>query len=115
MVDRSHCSRVGLDCVGGSQTTGRGISTALAVSQGVSFAKAHEPIQMYIVGFESIFSNPAVVLGVATFFVIVSQIKINVTNAYAGSLAWSNFFRASPTLTPDEWFGSSLTWRSHFC
>ena len=25
-------------------------------------------------------------------FVLVSQLKINVTNAYAGSLAWSNFF-----------------------
>ncbi len=25
-------------------------------------------------------------------FVIVSQLKINVTNAYAGSIAWSNFF-----------------------
>ncbi len=25
-------------------------------------------------------------------FVIVCQIKINVTNAYAGSIAWSNFF-----------------------
>ena len=25
-------------------------------------------------------------------FVLISQIKINVTNAYAGSLAWSNFF-----------------------
>jgi purine-cytosine permease-like protein len=24
--------------------------------------------------------------------VVLSQIKINVTNAYAGSLAWSNFF-----------------------
>jgi len=29
---------------------------------------------------------------VAVLFVVVSQIKINVTNAYAGSLAWSNFF-----------------------
>ena len=29
---------------------------------------------------------------VTVLFVIVSQIKINVTNAYAGSLAWSNFF-----------------------
>ena len=27
-----------------------------------------------------------------TVFVVVSQLKINVTNAYAGSLAWSNFF-----------------------
>ena len=32
------------------------------------------------------------VLPVAVLFVIVSQVKINVTNAYAGSLAWSNFF-----------------------
>jgi purine-cytosine permease-like protein len=23
---------------------------------------------------------------------VISQLKINVTNAYAGSLAWSNFF-----------------------
>jgi signal transduction histidine kinase/FixJ family two-component response regulator len=29
---------------------------------------------------------------VAATFVIISQIKINVTNAYAGSIAWSNFF-----------------------
>ncbi|MBD2310431.1 histidine kinase [Desertifilum sp. FACHB-1129] len=78
--------------LGAAKQLGGAFLAALAVSQGVSFAKAHEPIQMYIVGFESIFSNPAVVLGVATFFVIVSQIKINVTNAYAGSLAWSNFF-----------------------
>jgi signal transduction histidine kinase len=28
----------------------------------------------------------------ATVFVVISQIKINVTNAYAGSLAWSNCF-----------------------
>ena len=25
-------------------------------------------------------------------FVVISQLKINVTNAYAGSIAWSNFF-----------------------
>ncbi|CAM5568533.1 allantoin permease [Streptomyces avidinii] len=31
-------------------------------------------------------------LPVAALFVIVSQIKINVTNAYSGSLSWSNFF-----------------------
>ena len=28
----------------------------------------------------------------AGLFVVVSQLKINVTNAYAGSIAWSNFF-----------------------
>jgi signal transduction histidine kinase len=31
-------------------------------------------------------------LALATVFVTVSQIKINVTNAYSGSLAWSNCF-----------------------
>ncbi|MFP3534523.1 hypothetical protein SB763_34800, partial [Burkholderia sp. SIMBA_042] len=31
-------------------------------------------------------------LALVTAFVVVSQVKINVTNAYAGSLAWSNFF-----------------------
>ncbi|MGW6832041.1 purine-cytosine permease family protein [Streptomyces sp. NPDC054949] len=31
-------------------------------------------------------------LPAAALFVIVSQIKINVTNAYSGSLSWSNFF-----------------------
>ncbi|MFF3427146.1 purine-cytosine permease family protein [Streptomyces sp. NPDC002602] len=31
-------------------------------------------------------------LPAAALFVIVSQVKINVTNAYSGSLSWSNFF-----------------------
>lgn len=30
--------------------------------------------------------------GAAGIFVVLSQLKINVTNAYAGSIAWSNFF-----------------------
>jgi purine-cytosine permease-like protein len=31
-------------------------------------------------------------LGLAVFFVVLSQVKINVVNAYSGSLSWSNFF-----------------------
>jgi purine-cytosine permease-like protein len=69
-----------------------GFFTAVAVKNGVEMAKANEPIQMYVEGFKTIFSNPAVYLAVATFFVILSQVKINVTNAYSGSLSWSNFF-----------------------
>ncbi|MGY0018421.1 purine-cytosine permease family protein [Streptomyces sp. cg35] len=34
----------------------------------------------------------SVALPIAALFVVVSQIKINVTNAYSGSLSWSNFF-----------------------
>ncbi len=66
--------------------------TAIAVKAGVDIAKANEPIHMYIEGFKAIFSSPAIYLALATFFVILSQIKINVTNAYSGSLSWSNFF-----------------------
>ncbi len=59
---------------------------------GFSIHEAKTPIQMYYRGYQYIFENPELALGAATFFVIISQIKINVTNAYAGSLAWSNFF-----------------------
>lgn len=66
--------------------------TAIAVKAGVDIAKANEPIHMYIEGFKAIFSNPAVYMALATLFIILSQVKINVTNAYSGSLSWSNFF-----------------------
>ncbi|MGO8134228.1 hypothetical protein ACC730_37305, partial [Rhizobium ruizarguesonis] len=33
-------------------------------------------------------------------FVVVSQLKINVMHAYAGSLAWSNFFSRLPHSHP---------------
>jgi signal transduction histidine kinase/purine-cytosine permease-like protein len=78
--------------LGVAKQLGGSFLASLAISHGVSFAKATEPTQMYLVGFQYVFSNPAVVLAITTLFVIVSQIKINVTNAYAGSLAWSNFF-----------------------
>ncbi len=65
---------------------------SLAISHGTAIARAREPVQMYLAGFNDMFPQPAVALTVCILFVVVSQIKINVTNAYAGSLAWSNFF-----------------------
>ena len=64
----------------------------LAIRHGIAPAHAHEPTQMYLVAYGELFDNPRVALAVTTLFVVISQIKINVTNAYAGSLAWSNFF-----------------------
>jgi purine-cytosine permease-like protein len=52
---------------------------------------AVEPIQQFTHAFALLLPTWAV-LPVAVFFVVLSQIKINSTNAYAGSLAWSNFF-----------------------
>lgn len=54
--------------------------------------KALDPTQMYLAAFGLLFADPAWAVAITVVFVVISQIKINVTNAYAGSLAWSNFF-----------------------
>ena len=64
----------------------------LALNQGVSAAEAADPTQMYLVAFNYITHSPEISLAMAGIFVILCQLKINVTNAYAGSIAWSNFF-----------------------
>lgn len=64
----------------------------LAIRHGIDPVHAHEPTQMYLVAYNELFDKPVLALTATTLFVILSQIKINVTNAYAGSLAWSNFF-----------------------
>ncbi len=48
--------------------------------------------QMYRVAFGYVLASPTAALALTAAFVALSQIKINVTNAYAGSIAWSNFF-----------------------
>src|ERR1700704_4126888 len=63
-----------------------------ALSHGVSSEHAAEPAHMYLEAFRYVLSQPDLVLALTGTFVILSQIKINVTNAYAGSIAWSNFF-----------------------
>ena len=54
--------------------------------------RAVDPNQMYLVAWEYVFPNLGWAIAATALFVLVSQLKINVTNAYAGSLAWSNFF-----------------------
>ena len=64
----------------------------LAVQHGLSVLDAADPTQMYRVAFGYISDSPMAVLALTGIFVILCQVKINVTNAYAGSIAWSNFF-----------------------
>ncbi len=64
----------------------------LALQHQVPIERAAEPTQMYLVAFNYVFASPEWALAAMVLFVIISQIKINMTNAYAGSLAWSNFF-----------------------
>ena len=63
----------------------------LALSNMVPAERAVDPNQMYLAAYEYILPYGWAVAATA-LFVVVSQLKINVTNAYAGSLAWSNFF-----------------------
>ena len=64
----------------------------LALRHGLPPELASDPAHMYTVAFNYITSNPDMALWLAGIFVIISQLKINVTNAYAGSIAWGNFF-----------------------
>ena len=64
----------------------------LALQHELPAARAMEPTQMYLAGFSYVFTDPFWVVAATVLFVVVSQLKINLTNAYAGSLAWSNFF-----------------------
>lgn len=64
----------------------------LAISHSVPTDRAVDPNQMYLAAYEYVFSRPGWAVAATMVFVVVSQLKINVTNAYAGSLAWSNFF-----------------------
>ncbi|EHL22541.1 integral membrane sensor hybrid histidine kinase [Acidovorax sp. NO-1] len=64
----------------------------LAISHMVPVDRAVDPNQMYLVAYEYVFPHYGWAVAATALFVVVSQMKINVTNAYAGSLAWSNFF-----------------------
>ncbi len=56
-----------------------------------SVDEASDPTRMYLHAFET-GVGPEWALLFTGVFVLLSQLKINVTNAYAGSIAWSNFF-----------------------
>ena len=64
----------------------------LAVNHGVDMHQAIEPTQMYLVAFNYLTETPSTILALTALFVVLSQLKINATNVYAGSIAWSNFF-----------------------
>ncbi len=64
----------------------------LAITHMVPTDRAVDPNQMYLAAYEYVFPNYGWAVAATAIFVVVSQLKINVTNAYAGSLAWSNFF-----------------------
>ncbi|HEX4377797.1 MAG TPA: ATP-binding protein [Steroidobacteraceae bacterium] len=77
---------------GGFKILAGSFLAVLALRHGVNAAAAVQPTQMYLVAMRDAFGSPTAALVLTGVFVIVCQLKINVTNAYAGSIAWSNFF-----------------------
>lgn len=78
--------------IGALKMFGGAVLAFLALQHQLPYTRATEPTHMYQVAYGYVFANPEWALAATVLFVVISQTKINVTNAYAGSLAWSNFF-----------------------
>ena len=78
--------------IGGLKVMAGSFLAYYAFRHGVDFGNASEPTQMYLVVFGQMLQSPELALAATGIFVVICQLKINVTNTYAGSIAWSNFF-----------------------
>ncbi|MGR3867500.1 purine-cytosine permease family protein [Streptomyces graminifolii] len=68
-----------------------GVFLAVYILAKVGPDVAPEPIQQFKGAFDAMMPS-WLVIPLAVALVVISQIKINVTNAYSGSLAWTNSF-----------------------
>jgi signal transduction histidine kinase/CheY-like chemotaxis protein len=78
--------------IGGVKILIGSILTYLALRAGLSPEEAAAPAPLYNMAFLGLVGSPTGALVLTGIFVAVCQVKINVTNAYAGSIAASNFF-----------------------
>jgi signal transduction histidine kinase/purine-cytosine permease-like protein/FixJ family two-component response regulator len=78
--------------VGAAKMLAGSLLAVVALRHGLTPQYAAEPVEMYRVGFSYLFGQDRLIVAATVLFVTLSQVKINVTNAYAGSIAWSNFF-----------------------
>jgi purine-cytosine permease-like protein len=76
--------------LGAIKQLGGALFAVAALGAGATVAEAQQPIFQYVDAVRPWLGDATVT--VAAIFVILSQIKINTTNAYSGSLSWSNFF-----------------------
>ena len=78
--------------IGALKLIGGSLLVYVAMTHGILPSDAADPAVMYVNVFNSMLGNEQVAVLLAGSFIVVAQLKINVTNAYAGSIAWSNFF-----------------------
>ncbi|MGE0776627.1 MAG: cytosine permease, partial [Sphingomonadaceae bacterium] len=64
----------------------------LALNYAFSASDAANPTMLYYMTFNGLTASPMAAVVLTGLFVAICQLKINVTNAYAGSIASSNFF-----------------------
>ena len=78
--------------IGGCKLMLGSFLVVFAMGHGMSPSDAANPAHMFLSVFREMVGSPAAALVMTGVLVVVCQLKINVTNAYAGSIAWSNFF-----------------------
>jgi signal transduction histidine kinase/CheY-like chemotaxis protein len=78
--------------IGGAKLAIGSFLTYVALQHGVPVDRASQPPELYRIAFAELFHSRWAALALTGIFVVTCQMKINVTNAYAGSIAWSNFF-----------------------
>lgn len=91
----------------------------MLISKSADYAVASDPTYMYMAAFSKLYDNHALVMFLTISFVTISQIKINVTNGYAGSIAWSNFFARMTHTHPGRivwvFFNVFISWLLMIC
>ncbi len=76
--------------IGGVKLALGSVLASYAITHGV--ADADSPTALFHTIYAAMLGHDRLALILTAIFVITCQLKINVTNAYAGSIAWSNFF-----------------------
>lgn len=81
-----------------------GAFLAFSILATTSAAVATQPVQQFMHTYH-LFLPRSVAITLSVILVVLSQIKINVTNAYSGSLAWTNAFTRLTRRYPGRiWF-----------
>ncbi|GAA2053680.1 purine-cytosine permease family protein [Williamsia deligens] len=73
------------------QVVGLFLAVYLILNFSAQAGVANQPVEQFLAIYED-FMPHWLALTLAVILVVISQIKINVTNAYSGSLAWTNSF-----------------------
>lgn len=78
--------------IGGVKIALGSFLAVVALGQGMGVEDAANPATLYFMTFGGLIQSSTGAIVLTGIFVALCQIKINVTNAYAGSIASSNFF-----------------------